>query len=188
MTNSTIIAALTAASLLLPAFTGPTVLAAERLKPAVIAVVDTQLLLKNSMAGKDITRQVEEIRAKYQAEIDRRQNALRVEEQEIRRQSTILAPAALVEKQRAFRDKVALEQQYVQETTRMVDQSIAKSMSEIQRSIFKILGEMKDEYGFTMVLDKSQILFGLKVMDLSPQILARLDQRLTKVPVQLPAE
>lgn len=188
MTNSTIIAALAAASLFLPTLAGQTVHAAERLKPAVIAVVDTQLLLKNSKAGKDVARQVEEIRAKYQAKIDRRQDALRAEEQEIRRQSTILAPAALAEKQRVFRGKVAAEQKYVQDTTRMVDQSIAKSMNEIQRSIFKILAEMKDVYGFNMVLDKSQLLFGLKTLDLSPQILAKLDQRLTKVTVQLPAE
>lgn len=187
MTKSRIITAL-AAALLLSALAGPNVGAAERLMPAVIAVVDTQLLLKNSAAGKDIARQVEEIRAKYQAEIDRRQEALRTEEQEIRRQSTILAPAALAEKQRVFRGKIAAVQQYVQQTSQMVDQSVAKSMGEVQRSIFNILGEMKDEYGFNFVLDKSQILFGLKALDLSSQVLAKLDQRLSKVTVQLPAQ
>ena len=188
MTNARIITAAAAATLFLSTLAGPNVHAAERMKPAIIAVVDTQHLLKNSVAGKDIARQVEEIRSRYQAEIDQREKALRTEEQEIRRQSTILAPGALAEKQRAFRGKVAAVRQYVQQTSQMVDQSVAKSMGEIQLSIFKILSEMKDEYGFTLVLDKSQILFGLKVLDLSPQVLAKLDQRLSKVTVQLPEQ
>lgn len=188
MTNSWSKTALAAATLLVTALAGANVHAVEPLKAAVIAVVDVPQLMKNSLAGKDIARQVEVIRNKYQAEIDQRQNVLRTEEEEIRRQGTVLAPAALAEKQRAFRGKIAAVQQYVQQTSRMVDQSVAKSMGEVQRSIFQILSEMKDEYGFTLVLDKSQILFGLKAFDLSSQVLARLDQRLTKVTVQLPAQ
>jgi Skp family chaperone for outer membrane proteins len=161
---------------------------AQQMQPTVIAVVDTQLLVRESAAGKDIAQQVEQLRTKYQADIDQRQNALRAEEEELRRQRTILAPEVFADKQRVFGQKVGAMQKYVQDATRLVDQSVAKSMNEIERAILTILSEIREQHGFTLVLDKSQVLYGMKAMDLTPKVLEKLDQKLTKVPVQLPAQ
>ena len=161
---------------------------AEPLAPAVVVVIDSQLLLKDSAAGKDIRDQVERIHARYQDEIDRREVTLRAEEEELRRQQTILSPEAFAEKGRDFQGKVLALQAYVQNTTRMLDESVRKATDKVKRAILVILDELSAEHGFNLVLDKSQVFIAFETLELSQQVLERLDQRLPTVVVELPAQ
>ena len=156
--------------------------------PSVIAVIDMQFLLNNSTAGKNIREQVDIIRAKYQAEINPRETALRAEENELRRQQTVLSPEAFAEKRRQFQVRIAAHQRYIRDFTKMSEDAVGKATGEVQKVIFVILGELRAKYGFNLVLDRSRVVFVTETTDLSDEVLKQLDQRLPKVNVQFPAQ
>lgn len=161
---------------------------AETLPPAVVAVIDTQFLLNNSAAGKDIRSQVEKFRAKYVAEIRDKETALRAENDELRRQQTILSPEILAEKQREFQEKVAALQEYSQKINRVVDEAIGRATGEVKNAVFVILGELRAEHGFNLVLDKSQVFLAFETLDLTQKVLERLNKRLSSIAVQMPVQ
>ncbi len=162
--------------------------AAQTLPPSVVAVVDTQLLLRESSAGKDVIDQIKKIRSGYQAEITRKQEALREDEKELLRQRTILAPKALAEKGREFQDKVKDLRRYVAGAEQAVTQAQVTALDEIDRTIVTILNDLSAEYGFNLVLDASQTRMFFKNLTLTQQVLELLDQRLPAVAVKLPGE
>jgi Skp family chaperone for outer membrane proteins len=162
--------------------------AAQTLPPAVVAVVDTQLLLRESSAAKDVIGQIKKIRSGYQAEITRQEEALREAEKELLRQRTILAPEAFAQKGRAFQDKVKDLRQYVANAERAVAQAQVKALDEIDRTIVTILNELSAEFGFNLVLDASQTRMFFKNLSLTQQVLELLDQRLPAVAVKLAGE
>jgi len=167
---------------------GPGAATAQTLPPPVVAVIDTQSLLRNSTAGKDVIGQIRKIRAGYQAEISRKEEALRAEEQELLRQRTILAPEAFAEKGRGFQGKVKDLQQYVANAEQIVAQAEAKALDQIDRTIIAILNELSPAYGFNIVLDASQTRMFLKTLTLTEKVLELLDQRLPTVTVALPGQ
>ncbi len=162
--------------------------AAQTLPPPVVAIIDTQLLLRNSSAGKDLIGQIRKIRSGYQTEITRKEAALREDEQELRRQRTILAPEAFAEKGREFQQKVQDLRQYVASAERTVGQAEANAFNEIDQTIITILNDLSAEHGFNLVLDASQTRMFLKNLTLTQQVLELLDQRLPTVAVKLPGE
>ncbi len=162
--------------------------AAQTLPPPVVAIVDTQLLLRKSSAGMDLIGQIKKIRSGYQTEITRKEGALRDDEKELLRQRTILAPEAFAEKGREFQDKVKDLRQYVASAERAVAQAEARALDEIDRAIIIILNDLSAEYGFNIVLDASQTRMFLKNLTLTQQVLELLDQRLPAVAVKLPGE
>jgi Skp family chaperone for outer membrane proteins len=161
---------------------------AQTLPPPMVAVIDTQSLLRNSTAGKDVVAQMQKIRAGYQAEISRKETALRAEEQELLRQRTILAPEAFAEKGREFQGKVKDLRQYVGNAEQLVGQAEAKALDQIDRTIIAILNDLSPEYGFNIVLDASQTRMFLKSLTLTDKVLELLDQRLPTVTVAMPGQ
>ncbi len=161
---------------------------AQNLRPAVVAVVDTQAVLASSSVGKDIKDQVEKIRLKYQAEIDKRTAELKAEEDELKRQQTILSQQAFAEKQREFNRKRLAVQQYVQQVSRIADGAVQRALSEVQRTIGTILSEMQPVYGYHIVVDSQTLMYASPDLNVSKDVLSRLNERLPKMPVQVPQQ
>jgi len=79
-------------------------------------------------------------------------------------------------------------QRRVQERSQAVDKSMAGVREQIAQQVVKILEELGGERGFNMVLDRSQmhVIIGDNI-ELTAEVLKRLDQRLPSVKVNLPA-
>ncbi len=159
---------------------------AQQLPTPIIAVINMDRILAESEVGKDIAKQVDGIRKKYQATIDEKQAELKSEEEALARQRTVLSQQAFAEKQRDYQEKRIAAQQYVQQITRTADGAVNRALNEVRRTVATILSEMQTEYGFTLVFDSSQVLYGVNRQDLSDVVLKRLNERLPKMPVQLP--
>lgn len=159
---------------------------AQQLPTPMIAVINMDRILAESEVGKDISKQVDVIRKKYQATIDEKQTELKTEEQALARQRTVLSQQAFAEKQREYQEKRLAAQQYVQQISRSADGAVNRALNEVRQTVATILSEMQQEFGFTLVFDSSQVLFGVNQQDLSEVVLKRLNERLPKMPVQMP--
>lgn len=161
--------------------------AAEKLEPSVIAIVDMQRVLKESIAAQEMRQRVESHREAFQANINRLDESLRAEEQELKRQQAIIAPEAFSKKRREFEDKIADVQRSVQQRIRELDVVLAQATREIERALAPILVALSEERGFDIVMASNQFIFATKSSDITDEVLTRLNEQLPTVSVTLPS-
>lgn len=159
---------------------------AEKLPSAVVAVVDMQRINKQSVAAQEIRKQVKDHRAAFQAKINKLDEALRREEQELKRQQAILAPKNFSQKRQQFQDKLGDVQRQVQDRVRELDRVLAEATRQIQLALYPIFVELSTERGFDIVLNTTQHVFSRQSLSITEDVLTRLNERLPRVQVTIP--
>ncbi len=152
-----------------------------------IAVVNIQGVVKESTAAKSINEQMESKQKTYQADFSKREETLHKEEQELKKQKSVLAQQAFAEKAKAFESKVTELQKDVQNKKAMLDSAYARALSEIQKNVTDIITDMSKEKGFVVAIPTSQLLYAESSLDITADVLKKLNERLPKVEVKFTA-
>lgn len=165
------------------AFTQPVF--AEDKQP--IAVVNIQFVMKDSTAAKSVREQLENKQKTYQAEIEKKQDSIKKEEQELLNKKSVLAKDAFEEKARVFKSKVAGLQKDAQSKKNLLDSAFERSLNDIQKVVTEIISDISKEKGFVIAVPTSQILFADTKLDISSEVLERLNKKLPKLDVKFDA-
>ena len=163
-----------------PAETGPAPV-------AVLAIVDIQRVLNDAAAAQSIRSQMESFRVEYLAEITEQENKLREDDQELARQRTILSPEAFAEREREFRLRVDAVQQRVQAISRALDARFSESMNLVRETMIPIFAELTRERGINVIVAKTQIIFASRTLDVTDEVIRRVDLALPDVAIAPPA-
>ena len=156
---------------------------AQELPSTVAAVIDYQRILKEAKAARSIREQIEARRKTYQDEISGEEQRLREADQAFAKQSSIMSPEARAEKRREFEKEVVEVQRLVQERRSELDRASAMALNEVKKVLIEIVTGMAQEHGFNLVLPSSGVLFFSRKLDLTEDVLAKLDARLPHVDV-----
>jgi outer membrane protein len=159
---------------------------AADLPPPVIAVVDIQMILQDSVASKSIQKQLDTQRQTYQNEISKQEEKLRAAEQELNRERSNLSADAFGQKRREFEQQVADVQRTVQARKRVLDQAFNESMTKVRDTVLQIVTEVAGEQKATLVLAKQQVVLAEKSLDLTSAVLDRVNTKLPTVTVTVP--
>lgn len=159
---------------------------ANRTPPAIIAVIDNQRVSRDAAAYKAARQQADQYRAAMQQEFSREEERLRQENQELERQRTLLAPEAFEARNREFQTKVVAFQRRLQERNRSLDVFIRNTQTEVQKVLTVIVQEMANERGFNLLLDKNLTFYSTDPLDITNEVLSRLDRRLPVARVPAP--
>jgi len=151
-----------------------------------VAVVDIQLVLRDSAASKSIQGQIEKQRAAYQAEITKQENELRAAEQELTRQRSIISAEAFAERRRAFEQRVANLQRDVQNRKRALDKSLSTARRTIENAVQDVVGQLVQERKYTLIIFKHQTMYNAPEMEVTQEVLKRLNAKLPSVKVPPP--
>ena len=160
---------------------------AEALAPAVIAFIDYQKILRDAVAAKSIRQQIQAFRNNFQSELATSEQALRNEEQELKRQRALLSAEVFDAKRRAFEENVARAQRTVQDRNRMLDRSYTQAMNQVSVMVRKIVADMSGALGFNYVVERSQIMFAKRDFNITAQVLEQLNAKLPTVQVSPPS-
>jgi len=161
--------------------------AGGKVPPSIIAVIDSQRVNREAAALKNARQQLEQFRFSFQSEIAKEEEKLRAEEQEIARQRSVLAPEAFEQRRQAFQAKVIDLQKRIQERSQSLEKMLNGVREQVTVQVIEILKGLAAERGFNMVLDRAQVqIFIGDSIDITPEVLKRLDQRLPTVKVNLP--
>jgi Skp family chaperone for outer membrane proteins len=155
--------------------------AAQKLPPAVAAVIDYQRILRDAAAARSIRDQIEARRKVYQEEISKEEQRLHEIDKEFAKQRSVLSPEDFAEKRREFEQDVAEVQRKVQERRRELDRLSAAALNEVKEALIAIVTSIAEERGFNLVLPTSEVLFFARSLDLTEEVLAKLDARLPQV-------
>ncbi len=166
------------------AFTQP-VFAEDSKHP--IAVVNIQQVMKDSTAAKTVREQLESKQKSFQADITKKEEALQKEDKELGKQKTVLKKEAFEEKARAFRTKATDMQKDVQSKKALLDSAFERSLNDIQKVVTEIISDISKEKGFVIAVPTSQILYADTKLDISTEVLERLNKKLPKLDVKFEA-
>ena len=156
---------------------------AQQLPATVAAVIDYQRVLREAAAARSIREQIETRRKAYQEEISREEQRLHEADKAFAKQRSVLTPEAFAEKRRAFEQEVVEVQRMVQERRRALDEVSAQALNEVKKALIEVVTSIADERGFNLVLPSSEVLFFSRRIDLTEEVLAKLDARLPDVRV-----
>jgi Skp family chaperone for outer membrane proteins len=161
---------------------------AQKLPPAVAAVIDYQRILRDAAAARSIREQIESRRKGYQDEISKQEQRLYETDKAFAKQRSLLTPEAFADKRRAFEKDVGEVQRLVQERRRELDRVAEVALNEVKTALIDIVTGIAEERGFNLVLPSSEVLFFARKIDLTEEVLAKLDAVLPDVVVSQAAE
>ncbi len=156
----------------------------QQLPPAVAAVIDYQRILLESAASKSIAEQMDIKRKAFQDEIGKEEQRLHEARKELGKQRSILSNEAFETKQEEFEKEYADVRQLASDRRKQLEQVSAEAVNEVKGALIEIVTDIADERGFNLVLPSSQVLFFSRQVDLTEEVLSKLDARLSQVAVR----
>ena len=163
---------------LLPAVISTPSLAQDTTKTAVsIAIIDINGVLEQSIAIKKIRGIIDEENQKFLASTEEEQQSLRSEELELEAQRDILSEAEFNLRLKKFQDRVAVLQQKLQLQRREFDASLQQANEQLRKLLYQIITDITKENGYTLVIQKQNIVLYDLSIDISDEALSRLNER-----------
>lgn len=151
--------------------------AAGKLPVATIMVVDVQAALQQSVAAKNVRIQRDQYLQSFQAELDGNRAALKETEADLVKQKPTMAAEVWQQKARAFEQQVYEFNQRFQRNNQAVEKSFRAAMGELSEALAQVTEELASEQGANLVLPKSQIFLHDPRMELTQQVIERLNKK-----------
>ena len=151
-----------------------------------MAVIDTEVIRRNSRAFRDIGKQIAKYRKAIQADIQKDEEALRSANEELARKRAILAPETFAEERRQFEERLVQVQRTVQKRKKGLERVGLEAVKKVEAVLNKIITEVSKELSLGLILRKSQTVLVAKELDITPNVLKRLDTALPTLKVSDP--
>ena len=151
-----------------------------------VAVMDVQSILRASKASESIRPQIGELRSNYQAAVREREDELRKASQDLQRQRAVLSANAFAKKRREYETKARAAQTEFQTLKRQLDGAYNIAMGKVQKSMLSVAAKIAGERELDLVLPKSLIILSAKELDITEEVLKRVDKALPSVKVTMP--
>lgn len=158
------------------------------LNKPVIAIVDVQRILEESLAAKSVQKQLESQRSKFQTEIESEENGLRQAEQDLSKAHDKLPTDVYAEREQQLRQRFLAVERHVESRRKVLDQAFTDSMNTVRSSLLEIVDTVAHEHGVNLVIVKQQALWVDKNLDITDEILSRLNKKLPQVSVKMSPE
>jgi len=153
-----------------------------------VGIIDLQHILQGSTAWQGVNADRQRFLDDYNKQTAEEEQALREEQRGLAIQPNQAPTPELQQKARAFREKVAAFEQKVADRRRNLERALSIAMSEVQQMISVVADEVATERGVNLVLYRSQVPLFDSRMNMTDDVLARLNDRLASVDFPDPAE
>ncbi len=152
-----------------------------------IAFVNIQEIMRDSTAAKSVKEQLDVKQKSFQTEMTKKEEELQKEDQELGKERSVLAPDAFEKKVKEFKTKATQAQKEAQAKRDELYNASSSSLNEIQKAVFDIVSKMAKEKGYSVVLPSSELLYADNKMDITRDVLSKLNSALPKVSVKFKA-
>ena len=150
-----------------------------------IAIVDLNLILSDSKAAKAATKDFEKIQKDTESEIVESDKLMLEERNKLIEQQSVIAPEAFEVKAQDYEKKLQNYQVEKQNKLRNLEGVLQKARNEILEKVKPILEELSKELGVTVILEKNSVLLSATNMDITDEVIKKLNKELPKIKVSL---
>jgi Skp family chaperone for outer membrane proteins len=164
------------------------VAAGPALVPPTVAVVDMQRVLVESAAGKSIQSQLDAERRKIRDQVTRMQDDLKNAQNQYIRTRSVMAPEAAKEQEQSLQRKQADAQRILQERQEAFQRGEGDAVNVVGDNMRDIVQQIAAERHIGMVVNKQAVIsMADKNMDITDDVVQRLNTKLPSVTVTIPA-
>ena len=153
-----------------------------------VLIVKLQYVVSQSKSGVSLRKQSEALNKEV---IDLRDDVskdLQAKGQKLEEEKTLLAPEVFQERVNALQTEAESKQQELQTKVQKIQEAIQRASASIDSVMSPILTEIVNEKGAKILLDRQAILFGDPKLDISAEVVKRLNKRLPDIKVTISDE
>lgn len=154
-------------------------------KAPVILIVDRQQLVEQSKAGKTIPDQVDKVKQSIQKELQAEADKLKKDIEDYQKNASLMSDEVRKQKEQelAIRQQISLPQQ-----EQIMQQAFVAAVQNAETKILlesqPILKDIVEKRGATILLDRSAVMYASAETDITQEVLAALDKKISSVEVQ----
>jgi outer membrane protein len=153
-----------------------------------VAIVDMQRVLVESAAGRSIQTQLDGERRKIRDQVTKLDDEIKAAENDFRRQRAVMAPDAQNQQIQALQAKQADAQRIVQDRQEAFQKGQNDAVAVVGDNMRDIVQQLAGERHIGMVLRKELVIsYSDKNMDITDDVIQRLNTKLPTVTVTIPA-
>lgn len=154
-----------------------------------VAVVDMQRVLVESAAGRSIQTQLDGERRKIRDQVTKLDDEIKAAENDFRRQRAVMAPDAQNQQVQALQARQADAQRVVQDRQEAFQKGQSDAVNVVGDNMRDIVQQLAGERHIGMVLRKELVIsMSDKNMDITDDVIQRLNTKLPSVTVTIPAQ
>jgi outer membrane protein len=147
-------------------------------------IVNVTRIMHDSKAATSVRNQLQAKQKDFQAQLDAHEKSLLAEDQALVKQRDTMDKDAFDKKVKDFREKTLVAQREVQDKRNQLDVAAEHSLEEIQKNVIDITKQVAAEKKMPMVLSATAVLYADPTLDITDEVLKRLDAQLPSVTVK----
>jgi outer membrane protein len=145
-----------------------------------LGVVDVQQVLNQSQRGQVLKQKLEQDRTGRQKELDARQQELIKLQGEYEKQAPVLSEQAKREKKEALERRLRDARRVAEDANRDFEKRVREAEMETTREIFTVIQEYGKDQGYSLILERSSIVFSAAAVDVTAEVIKRYDGKAAK--------
>jgi outer membrane protein len=151
-----------------------------------IAVLDLERVRLNAAAVKAIRSKLGTYLDVYRADTQKEEQEIRTAQEELARKRSVVSQEAYAEERKKLEDRLANAQGRVQRRRQALEKVNVEAMERVKHSLEAIVAEVAAERQLTLIIRKDQAVFASPDIEITDEVLKRLDQRLPSVQISDP--
>lgn len=148
--------------------------------------MDAAAVERSASAFLTVRQQHERQRQTLQNEAAKIESDLKNAEQELVRQRTILSPEAFGQRRRDFEKRVNDAQQSINSRRRDLDEAASAAHGRVVRVLIEVVGELLTQNDYQIVMSSAQTFIFKPSLDITGEVIQRLNKKLPTMTVQSP--
>lgn len=161
-----------------------TILFSIESKAGTIAVLDVDQIIKESYAMRDIQAKITKKQDEYQKEVSEKQDKLEKEQKKIESKKSILSQEAFEKESENFDKKIDELKTFVDKKQNSLKKASMEAMSKVNDKIKSIITQIAKEKGYEIIIPSSQTLHYNDELEITSEVLSRLNKSIKKVEVK----
>lgn len=166
---------------LLAACLGWSSVSARAAEVTVVAVLDVERVMRESKAGKALQDQIEKTRSANQKKDRASEDALRAADRQLRDQRAVLSAEAYAKKRDELQTRLTTLQRDFDARRKRLQRAMGRAWNEIQKTLTEVTADLATEQKIDIVVSKASTVLLANELDITAEVLTRLDAKLSKV-------
>jgi Skp family chaperone for outer membrane proteins len=151
--------------------------------PIVIAVLDVNLLLRDSSAAKAVRDQIEKQRNAYQADLVQQENKLREIDKQLAQQRASLSEQEFNKRRDDLNKQIDALRAESDKRKQQLEKAFNTGMQQVTKVLEGVLAEIAKARGLTLVINKAMVPLSANDLDITQEALKMLNAKLPTVNV-----
>lgn len=148
-----------------------------------IAVLDIERVRRNAAAVQGIRTQLSSYLEVFRTETQREEQQIRAAQDELTGKRGVLPAEGYAEERRQLEGRLVEAQGRVQRRRQALERVNLEAMEQVKQTLEGIVAEIAREQRLDIILRKDQVVFAAPTLDITDDVLRRLDQRLPRVTI-----